>query len=166
MLNTNYRKLVGKTVGSTSVVDLCSSSCGCTKYTGPGLSIGTTSLNSSCWNTIKEPYSNNGATSYMSLIVGNGTTNATQDDIALENEIKDLTYITGSTMNGASDYLKLITVTYKNNTSDIVSVNEIGMVAQMANDRYCDGVLLGRVVLATPVIMNPGDIYTFTYVIE
>lgn len=164
MLNMNYRMMVGQAVGSTSVVDL--DSIGCVRYRGTSFSIGGISLNSSCWNNVRKPYSNNGTTSFMALIVGSGTTNATQDDIALENEITTLTYLTGNLLNGTSDCLKMITATYKNNTSDVVTVSEVGITAQLCHETFYNCMLLGRVVLENQVVMNPGDMYTFTYVIE
>ena len=104
----------------------------------------------------------------MSLIVGSGNTEATENDIKLENIITNLTYLTGNMLNGSGDYVKIVTVTYKNNTSDTVIINEVGLMAGLYNSGSSSKkyILLGRVVLQNPVIMNPGDIYTFSYIIE
>ena len=66
-----------------------------------------------------------------------------------------------------ASYLYSISKTYRNETDKTIIVNEIGLYSNMVSragygkDYYL--VLLARKVLDTPIIFNPGDIYTVTF---
>lgn len=64
-------------------------------------------------------------------------------------------------------YMRAITSVFRNNTSDTYTVREIGMVVKdNAANMNSKNVLIARSVLSEPVVMEPGDTYTFTYTIE
>lgn len=159
MLNTNYRKYVSFMLYNNDAV-----------VRGKGADLPTYVNNDrdnlfpdACWRASTIPYAQ--SVNSLSVIVGDGTTPAKDTDMMLENEIKDLTGITATTSAVSTSVVKTVSVTFKNNTADIRTINEVGLIIQR-NGYQPKAALLGRVVLDTPVVMSPGDIYTFTYCIE
>lgn len=123
----------------------------------------------SAWNSVTNP--NDASSASMSVIVGSGDAKPTSKDTQLSSIISDLTYVTSSMNQGTDDYVKIISITYKNNTSQTITIKELGLIVQSSSHAWgsvyeYQRALLGRVVLGTPVVMNPGDTYTFTYAIE
>ena len=118
---------------------------------------------------VKDEFSQDGIT----LIVGNGTTPATINDIKIESQIKTLTPISSSVIYSNKDIDPSIfygvNKTYKNNTSESITITEICLYTQMPY--VGDGrtlwakVLLAREVI-DPIIMAPGETYTFSINID
>lgn len=157
MLNRNYKTFISGIMNSNTSVTLNTYS----HYSTSNRSFGIGS-----WKVVTDPTISPGATG-MSIILGGGNQEESVDDISLENLIDGLTYVTSSMTQLSSDYTKLISVTYKNNTTNSVVVKEIGLLLQeVTGGAYFRKALLGRIVLDVPVVMNPGDTYTFTYGIE
>lgn len=161
MLNRNYKTFIsGIMNGNTSV----------TLNTYSQYNVNNRSFSAESWKVVTDPTISPGtiyATTGMSIILGGGNQEESVDDISLENLIDGLTYVTSSMTQLSSDYTKLISVTYKNNTTNSVVVKEIGLLLQEINSGgYWRRALLGRIVLDAPVIMNPGDSYIFTYGVE
>lgn len=159
MLNENYRKFVGGLLtGVGSINNLT-----------PYLQVGNdsdVSFDVSTWANMSsvDIIMSRG----LSVILGSGDTEPTLQDVQLDSIINNATPITFSMNEGTSDYVKIVSVTYKNNTTEKIIVKEIGLMVQnWAYGGTCyKRALLGRVVLDAPVVMNSGDAYTFTYAIE
>lgn len=97
----------------------------------------------------------------VSLLVGTGNTEPTYNDIKLANDVStDLSFISGTTSRADSGnhLFHSITANYKNNTSDPITIKEIGFSSS--------NILYTRSVLSSSVTINPGDTYAFTYNIE
>ena len=162
MLNENYRKFIGRILGGSTAVSL-------ELYDWFNYATNPYTFGVSSWNQVCNPYAPVGSDAFksgISIIVGNGDKAPTVKDIRLSSMINNLSYITASTIQGTGDYNKLISVTYKNNTENKVTVKEVGLMMQETNGNLYRKALLGRVVLDTPVVMTPGDTYTFTFCIE
>lgn len=157
MLNQNYRLFVGGALNGENVT--------LNVYEGSGLD---RTFPAKAWQTYgPSTYTWSGSYSVyrIGLVLGRGTSKPTESDIQLEDEIT-LSHVTGSMVSGTSSYVKLISATYKNNNSETVVVNEVGVVLNDTNSNGNALALIGRIVLDTPVVMNPGDSYTFSYAIE
>lgn len=164
MLNENYRKFIGRILGGSTAVKL-------ELYDRFNYATNPYTFGVSSWNQVCNPYAPVGSDAFkngISIIVGSGNEEPTVKDIRLSNMINTLSYVTASTIQGTSDYNKLVSVTYKNNTENKVTVKEVGLMIQETEGTSVmyRKALLGRVVLDTPVVMSPGDTYTFTYCIE
>lgn len=109
------------------------------------------------------------------LMVGSSLIPENRNDLDLLEPITTLTPISISssypnyndiTVDKAS-YFYSISKTYRNETDKTIIVNEIGLYSNMAskagNRRDYHLVLLARKVLDTPIIFNPGDVYTVTF---
>lgn len=140
MLNKNYRKYIGNFSSNTLI-----SSEGST-------------MNIDGTNWIRS----DGSLGGLFLRVGSGLTAPTLDDYKLENELA-LTQISNTVLHGCDDYIKYITTTFKNDTDNIITVNEIGLYTQNTTTRR--SALLGR-ILCSPVTIGIGETYTFSYIIE
>ena len=164
MLNNNYKKFVGGILKGNKTVELDSYY---KTYNYGNMYYGTDS-----WSSNIDINKARLRVAGISVIVGSGDTEPTMQDIKLANKIGNLTYITSSMVEGTIDYTKFISVTYRNDTSDIITVREIGLamagiyIEVDKNNGFLGNALLGRIVLDAPVIMNPGDTYTFSYGIE
>ena len=159
MLNENYRKYIGGLMsGVSGLTNLTPYSKNCNAYDTP--------FTTATWTSIvnMSDYDTKG----VMVVVGSGDTKPTPQDIQLENIINNLTCVTASTVQGTIDYVKIVSATYKNNTANTITVKEIGLIVQ--SSAYSGScyyrVLLGRIVLDAPVVMTPGDTYTFNYCIE
>lgn len=92
---------------------------------------------------------------------GTGTTPPSVDDYCLETPIDSLTQVSTSyTMNNyyEDNFLETITTTLQNNTSEDITVNEIGAVGSTG----ATSALIARDVLSTPVVITAGSQKTFT----
>jgi hypothetical protein len=112
--------------------------------------------------------------------VGNGTTAPTVDDYCMESENTTLTYISDSRdvpikTDYEKDYIYSCTTTYKNNTSNPITITELGLYRTSSGNTASVpieesapistfGVLIAREVI-DPVIINPNETKTFTMVI-
>ena len=118
---------------------------------------------------VKDEFSQDGIT----LIVGNGITPATINDIKIESQIKTLTPISSSVIYSNKDIDPSIfygvNKTYKNNTSGSITITEICLYTQMlyvgAGRTLWAKVILAREVI-DPIIMAPGETYTFSINID
>lgn len=93
------------------------------------------------------------------LFVGSGLTSPTIDDYKLENPLNLEVLSASCTHNGSTT---IVTRTFKNNTEEEVTINELGLYV-FATNRKSPFVLLARKVLSEPIILNPNETYTFTY---
>ena len=161
MLNENYRKFVGGLLNGATSIDLVPYIQYATQYV---------SFSADAWRTLANPNTSLGtihATNGISIVLGSGDKEAVDTDIQLESVIDNMSYVTASMTQGTKDYTKLVSVTYKNNTSDTVTVREIGlMIQEITEYGHYRRALIGRIVLDAPVVMNPEDTYAFTYGIE
>ena len=120
-----------------------------------------------------------GSYAYNSLRVGTGTTEPTADDYSLQSETTALTLVSASatgnyTNNNLSEgnSAKTIVTTYVNNTTEAVTISEVGYFIEHAQSYNLDGTnatyrnfLMAREVI-DPVEIGAGETYTFTFVIE
>ena len=168
MLNENYRKFIGGIFGGKTAVVL-------TSYDANNNDKNPYSYSTVAWNRTTDPNASTNPNTFtgISIILGSGDTQPTTKDVKLSNDVtKNLSYIAGSTSKEeSSEYNKLVSVTYKNNTANTVTVKEVGLMMQetpsdVMSYSYYRKALLGRVVLDAPIVMSPGDTYTFTYIIE
>ena len=117
--------------------------------------------------------------SYCTLKVGTGTTEPTADDYCLESEDSALTYVSGSASGNYTDKnlsmggsLKTVVATFINNTTEAVTIKEVGFFVNYADSYNLDGTnktsrnfLMAREVI-DPVEIGAGETYTFTFVIQ
>lgn len=112
---------------------------------------------------------------YKRFDVGTGTTAPTIDDYCMENENTDLQQLslyirpnyTDDNSNSPSYIADIITITatYKNNTSNNITISEMGFsVSSYSN--YNNKYLLCHEVLDEPVTIEPNKVYTFTMTIN
>lgn len=97
----------------------------------------------------------------LAIVVGSGDTEVTYDDLKLDNDISGtLTFVVGSAITNsvANRIFYSITANYKNATDAPITVKELGI--------FSVGCIYTRSVLDTPVTINPGETYAFTYSIE
>lgn len=161
--NSNYRKSV-KLKSEDGTV--------CLGGAYPG---STTSLGAAWYSNL----SSSTTYSYNDLRVGTGTTEPTAEDYCLEAENTSLTLVSASTTgNYTNDSLsegnsaKTIVATYVNNTTEAVTISEVGYFIEHAESYNLDGTnatyrnfLMAREVI-DPVEIGAGETYTFTFVIE
>lgn len=119
---------------------------------------------------VKDEYHQDGIT----LVVGNGTTVETIDDYKIESKINNLTPLSSSIAYSTKDNFDLsllyaVNKTYKNNTTENITVSEICLYTQGAywngNRGVLGDVLLARKVI-NPIIIAPGETYTFSINID
>lgn len=110
---------------------------------------------------------------YKWFKVGAGTTAPTIDDYCMESEITDLQQLSLYTRPNYTDdsgnvpYITDIlnvTATYRNNTSNDITVTEIGFGVRSYGNNA--DYLLCREVLDEPVTIEPNKVYTFTMTIN
>lgn len=136
---------------------------------------GTTTNLAAAWTRTET----SGSYAYNDLRVGTGTTEPTADDYCLESETSALTLVSASTTGSyTNDNLsegnsaKTIVATYVNNTTEAVTISEVGYFIEHAESYNLDGTnatyrnfLMAREVI-DPVEIGVGETYTFTFVIE
>ena len=118
-----------------------------------------------------------GSYAYSILRVGTGTTEPTADDYCLESENTTLTLVSASASGGYNNgnlsegnSAKTIVTTYVNNTTEAVTISEVGYFIEHA-DSYIETIkesrnfLMAREVI-DPVEIGVGETYTFTFVIQ
>lgn len=114
------------------------------------------------------------------IYVGNGTTEPTANDYALESRDTLLSLISTSYRFGKTydeNYMLSCTTTWKNNTSNPITITELAYIDLFSNsdmgintDIYnIANASLGSVMLAreiiSPVVIQPNETYAFTMVI-
>ena len=170
MLNKNFASFFGKNIDSSGLISLSYIDDSNHERVAGGAG-GTQVTNIKRFKTVyvKDEFSQDGIT----LIVGNGITPATINDIKIESQIKTLTPISSSVIYSNKDIDPSIfygvNKTYKNNTSESITITEICLYTKMPY--ITDGrtawsnVLLAREVI-DPVIIAPGETYTFSINID
>ena len=104
---------------------------------------------------------------YPFFCVGSGTAQPTVDDYCLESQINSLTQLCISKSNGSSydsNYIITAQATFKNNTEQNITVNEVGFFLS-GNGEWIYSVLIAREVLDAPVVIRPQQTYTFSITI-
>lgn len=117
--------------------------------------------------TMDNMYSSNQA--YSQIVPGSSDTPVTPDDYSIT-QINDLglTLISNTgnfNTTWANNYIGAFSSIYKNNTSEPITVNEIGV---RFYDTYRDGFVhyyLTRDVFEEPVVIHPGESHTFSVTI-
>lgn len=102
----------------------------------------------------------------VSILVGSGMTDPTENDYTLENVIS-LTHISGSASTSANSFLT-VSRTLKNDSTETVTINEVGLFYNFledSNDTARTVTLFAREVLTSPITMKPGESYTFTFML-
>lgn len=97
----------------------------------------------------------------LAIGLGSGNTEPTYSDIALANDVtSSLTFLSGHASKDVVDSGIFYTIgaSYKNNTESAITIKEIGIVSVSC--------YFTRSVLDTPVTINPGETYSFSYTIE
>ena len=119
----------------------------------------------------------NFAASYYSVNVAGQYVDVEFSDTAVQNtdyklgdsnaiDTPTLTYVSCMILNDMPYIRSAITV-FRNDTSSAVTVKEVGLVTKSnAVSNPAKNMLLSRVVLPTPVVIQPGDTYAFTFTIE
>lgn len=97
------------------------------------------------------------------ILFGTGTTPPSVDDFKLDSIIENIEII-NTNIAGNSD-IWLCSRTIRNNNNDVVRISEVGLYSAPANYNYNFRYLLAREVLQEPVVMQPGEVYTFTFTI-
>lgn len=106
------------------------------------------------------------------ILPGTGTTPATVDDYKLEAPLFSLDLVGVSTGFGIGT--GSLATTYQNNTSNTINITELGIVAATSKKSsssaslagHMECVQLSREVLATPIVMKPGDVKTLSITIQ
>lgn len=99
------------------------------------------------------------------LMVGSGSTSPKKSDYKLEDQV-ELFLVDGSVSDTNEQTTKTVSATLKNTTESVITIREVGVAIHGYNNEYMRSALLGRIVLDTPVVLQPEDTYTFTYVIQ
>lgn len=106
------------------------------------------------------------------IFVGTGDTEVTAEDYCLDSAIE--LEVTGAFCYHSAFRKTQVGRTFLNSTADAVTIKEIGLyMFTMNNYSYAAGrsenfplIMIGRKVLTTPVTLEVGDLYTFTYEID
>lgn len=106
------------------------------------------------------------------ILPGTGTTPPTVNDYKLETPIFSLDLIGISSGTGIGTG-SLVTA-YQNNTLNIITITELGIVAATSTKNsssarlvdYMECVQLSREVLTTPIVMKPGDVKSLSITIQ
>lgn len=121
-------------------------------------------------------YNSNGhygatGTSCYCIVIGAGDTPVTKEDydladasIMANDKMKSMTQnATYSKVSGAA-----ITCQWLNNSSDPITIKEIGLSFKTGGGAYnkSGNILVARKVLTTPLTVQPGETYAFTYNIK
>lgn len=96
------------------------------------------------------------------LIVGTGTGTVSDDDYSLFRSASGCPCVSASS-NTSANFTKIYTATFQNNTSEDITITEVGIAAKMYvyNDFF--GFLLDHTLLDTPVTIPAGETRTITY---
>ena len=127
------------------------------------------SVGDSILNKKRNDYVNGSNPYYLYLALGSSTTTPTFDDYSMEESdvTSQLTYINGVVARSIDKTILSLTQVFKNETANPITINEIGLgycYAYSATNKRA--ILLARKVLDTPVTMQPGETYNFTYSIN
>lgn len=135
-------------------------------------------LNPAIYEGNYEYVSGNVSGSSKGIIVGSGTTPATEDDYCLENKISGLSGSVVSNITGfdttGNNYYSILNITLTNNSASDVTVSEVGRIVNMysagskgstsVSNRYA--FLLERTVLDVPVTIEAGSSALIEYRVD
>ena len=99
------------------------------------------------------------------IVIGSGTTPPARADYRLENQITDLAILSTGVYTESYDKAGLSRI-FKNVSSAAIDVSEIGVVCRLTpptpsgSSMSAPPILLTRTVLDTPIVAQPGDIFT------
>ena len=115
----------------------------------------------------------------LGIVVGSGTTPVTINDYSLVSQIPHGTavgQIVYAAMSGTSvtplnttlgnDWYYRITRQFTNSSSSVITINEVGLIANFMTTSGALPCLVARDVLPTPIILNPNDHTTIQYTIR
>lgn len=154
MITKNYRIMIGNALVNSATTS------GMIDTNGDAYSVNTA--------YIQQAFAHSNSYFPMGLELGTGTTPATDSDYNLESKVS-LTSVSKSKNYGNASYVYTLTQGFINNTDSAITVSEIGL---MFYDKYAPDttrhkdILLGRIVLDNPIVIAPGEIYTFSYTIR
>lgn len=96
------------------------------------------------------------------LIAGTGTGTISDDNYNLFRGASGCSCVSASS-NTSANFTKIYTATFQNNTSEDITITEVGIAAKMYvyNDYF--GFLLDHTLLDTPVTIPAGETRTITY---
>lgn len=122
-------------------------------------------------NTRSNNYCTNRKNGFV-IFVGTGDTEVTAEDYCLDSAVE--LEVTGAFCYHSALRKTQVGRTFSNNTADAVTIKEIGLyMFTMNNFNFAVGnvenfplIMIGRKVLTTPVTLEVGDLYTFTYEID
>lgn len=118
-------------------------------------------------NVRARSFSGLGSYVYMVYIsLGTGDTPATNTDYKLDSVV-NLTFVNGTITYNTGNSLFIVSSNYRNDTESSVTIKELGfgLGYHQANGNGTSA-LISRSVLDTPVTINAGETYAFTYSIE
>ena len=139
-----------------------------TKEVDSDLQVATTDVTGSLGNAFYISGTSNFTCNTLCLLVGTGATPATLDDYKLESQLELTSGIDSCRMDSNTGIITL-TREFINNTGDSVTIKELGVYnvsIQRAGTTNINVFLVGREVLAEPVIIDNGKSYTFSYFID
>ena len=101
----------------------------------------------------------------FTLFVGTGDTAETVEDYKLASAVE--LAVTAASCLHADNGKTFVTRTFQNNTENAVTIKEVGLYVFRCTGNVDNRVvMIGRKVLDTPVTLEVGDAYTFTYSID
>lgn len=110
---------------------------------------------------INTALANNNSSRFI-LFCGTGTTEPTVEDYTLANPITMDLVATPSLINNDNDLGGLLTFVLQNNTGSEQTITEIGLASAFPVSPYMP-VLFNRRLLDTPVTMQDGETYAFSF---
>lgn len=114
--------------------------------------------------TVVAKYGGNGPC----MFVGTGNTPPTTEDLALDTDVStSLQFITGSVNRSVGDMICIMNVTYKNTTENPITIKELGIGYSYSSYYGANvAILYTRSLLDSPVTMDAGESYTFSYEVD
>ena len=139
-----------------------------TKEVDSDLQVATSDVTGSLGNAFYINSTSGYTSNTLCILVGTGATPATLDDYKLESQLELTSGIDSCRMDSNTGIITL-TREFINNTGDSVTIKELGVYnvsIQRTGAIDINVFLVGREVLAEPVIIDNGKSYTFSYFID
>lgn len=105
----------------------------------------------------------------LAITVGTGTTTPTVSNYTLAKPISvsDVSCVSASNAYSESSGKRYITATFNNNTSNDITINEVGLILDLYISSYFSyKILLDRQVLSSPVTIPANNEIALVYVLE
>lgn len=144
-------------------VSMDGNACSFTQTTGAGLN----TAPGCAYSYYNQSVGNNGGI-YVDVGFGDTAPALTDYKLADSNAVDTptLTHVSGSFLNDFP-YIRSAISIYRNDTSSDVTVKEIGLCSKTQTaSNPARTALLARTVLPEPVVIAPGETYSFTYSVE